>query len=327
MILLLGHPFALLPIRDAIQRRPAEAAAVPRPELLSVHHRPKIEVKIHRVVRDLPLPFLRGEFPPLRQTGTPRLPEGPHPSGFDLHPYVRHQPPAAGVYRRNVEKAPLPEKGFAHRKLLSRSALASALPEAAPIVDHPLWGVRWSGGLRLPRQLVIFFAEFQRAVIKAGLHPLEIPVGVVHGREPQRLPKPVQHGPLLRPGRVRLQIGVELPPVPHPRLLQGVHAAAGQHQPQEVLEAPGQGMDIVPRPVGGADGKHRLPEALHKAEVDAVHPRPADGLRPHGVAEVAAPGVSPLQPDLGEIQLQAAAAFIQCHAVPSTSNSLRDSSP
>ena len=195
-----------------------------------------------------------------------------HGLRLDAHTEIQHEPLRAEIGRRNEPLPPCPGKPRPKRELGSG---ASALRAEAALKADPPWRGRGRG--RLERRNVLAVAE--PSVVKAPVQTVQIRPRLRQRRQSRCGADGVQNAFLRRVRRVFLQKCGKLRRVPLPRLLQRSRVAAGQQQPQKMLKILRDQVDVVGRAVHRADGKDARAKAAHAAEVDAVHPGPAEDVR------------------------------------------------
>ena len=199
------------------------------------------------------------------------------PLRLDAAAQIDHHAASAHIRGGNEPFLAAPRKAPVERKLSSGMIAATMPPEAALEIHRPFAG-RFGRGRFFP-------GAAEGGIVKIGLQGVDVDPGRGHRLERQRA-QPVEHGILFVGRRVVAQERVELRLVPLPGLLEGRGIAAGEQQPQEILEIRGDGMHGIGRAVHRADGEHRLSKAAHEAEVDAVHAGPCEYPRAFGRAVV-----------------------------------------
>lgn len=148
-------------------------------------------------------------------------------------------------------------KGFSYRNFPPR-LVAPSMPtaEATAKVHTPLW-ILWSFR-GLGHTIIVFLPEGYFLVVKGRLYLPDIPVRVLHGREPQAIPQTFQSGLPLRRGWVVLpQEGFKFVSVPQMGLFRSRQALTGQKQAKKILKIPGQRIDAVPQRIGLINSKRR----------------------------------------------------------------------
>ena len=304
-VVLKGRPHVpVLPVRP--EGQPDTAASVALAEAPAVHreHRPEILAE-WMLGLGLAAPLLRHGVPVGLRGQLPLAAVGPH--GLHIHPLekVHHDALRAAVKGGDVPGLPLPGKPGVRRDGLSRPAAMAYEPAVEADPPRKL--------LRLLLELPVLPGVAEHAGVKARLQGVKIPVRLLH--RSNALGAEGGEGCLpLRGGGILPEEGRELLLAPHPALLQGGGVAAGEKQPEEVRKVPGHGVDTVLGPVGGAHGQDHVSGLRCGAEVDAVHPGPAQDRCPHGGAEVSLPAGH--KTDGGEVQPAAAKRLIGHGIVP-----------
>ena len=201
----------------------------------------------------------------------------------NAHTEIDDQPLAAHIGRGDDKVTLRPAKRFADRKLRPGVIAVGMAPEVPVKEDLPALG---GFGLRNIDSLVIFFREAELRRVERSLKRVEVGPRLLYGRQVQGFRKRIQHAPLVLRQGIFPQEGVELRLLPLVRLFERRSISAGEQQTQKILKAVRQRVYKVRRTVHRADGKHRLPEAAHKAEMNSVHTTPSKHPRALRRAEI-----------------------------------------
>ena len=284
-VVLKGRPHVpVLPVRP--EGQPDTAASVALAEAPAVHreHRPEILAE-WMLGLGLAAPLLRHGVPVGLRGQLPLAAVGPH--GLHIHPLekVHHDALRAAVKGGDVPGLPLPGKPGVRRDGLSRPA---AMADKSAVEADPPGKL-----LRLLLELPVLLGVAEHAGVKARLQGVKIPVRLLH-RGNALVPEGGE-------GRLPLRGG-------------GILPEEGKEQAQEVRKVPGHGVDTVLGPVGGAHGQDHVSGLRCGAEVDAVHPGPAQDRCPHRGTEVGLPAGH--KTDGGEVQAAAAKRLIGHGIVP-----------
>ena len=266
-----GHP--TYPVAGALLQPP------------SVHRHLRPEALLHRVFRLHRVLLRRGQLPPglavflqppLFRKAFQRL-------QWYLFQQIQHHPLAAAVHGRYQPFLFAPGKC-----LLQRDFSAGAVPwllSAKPILKINRPFLRFA--FHRMQQFFIFLLKPQFGAVCFRPHFLEISPRFLHRGQAALLFNLPHHRPLVLGRRIFPQVLLKLRFSPHPRLLQRGGIPAGQQQPQEVPHIPRQRLHAVLTRVHGTYRKDGLPIALYGAEMDAIHPGPAEDLSPLRRAGVA----------------------------------------
>ena len=271
------HPVSIL-IAAAILRFPTYPIASAFPQRLAVYRHLCPETLLHRVFRLHRVLLRRGQLPPglavflqppLFRKAFQRL-------QWYLFQQIQHHPLAAAVHGRGQPFL------FAPGKCLpQRDFSAGAVPwllSAKPILKINRPFLRFA--FHRMQQFFIFLLKPQFGAVCFRPHFLEISPRFLHWGQAALLFNLPHHRPLILGRRIFPQVLLKLRFSPHPRLLQRGGISAGQQQPQEVPHIPRQRLHAVLTRVHGAYRKDGLPKALYGAEMDAIHPGPAEDLSP-----------------------------------------------
>ena len=164
-------------------------------------------------------------------------------------------------------------------------------PEAAAKVHIPVLFLFGRVGIHLG--VVKVLGEFEPAEIELRLQPVQILPRPLHRREVKGCGNLREYRFLTVRRRILGEEGVELRFIPVPRLLERRAAAGGEQKPQKIGEIARDDVHAVPAAVHRAHGEDRFAKTADKAEVDAVHARPAEDRSTLGRAEIGIVVVSP----------------------------------
>lgn len=242
-------------MRAAGCRHPDKAVSVPMAQFPAVYRQLGVVVYRQGILCFLTLFFLRSELPLSLDPRPPVLRMDPDLLGLNLHTEIYHQPLSTDIHRQDMPHFPAPGKGFSYRNFPPR-LVAPSMPtaEATAKVHTPLW-ILWSFR-GLGHTVIVFLPEGYFLVVKGRLYLPDIPVRVLHGREPQAIPQTFQSGLPLRRGWVVLpQEGFKFVSVPQMGLFRSRQALTGQKQAKKILKIPGQRIDAVPQRIGLINSK------------------------------------------------------------------------
>ena len=157
-------------------------------------------------------------------------------------------------------------------------------PKAAVKVDLP---VRFLfGRVAVHFGIIKVLGEFELAEIELRLQLAQVLPRPLHRREAEGCGNLREHRLLLVRRRILGKEGVELRLVPLPRLLERRTVAGREQQAQKIAEIARDDVHAVLAAVHRAHGEDHLAKTAHKAEVAAVHARPAEDGSALGRAEI-----------------------------------------
>ncbi len=157
-------------------------------------------------------------------------------------------------------------------------------PKAAVKVDLPVRFLFGRVGIHFG--VVEVLGEFELAEIELRLQLVQVLPRPLHRREGKDCGDLREHRLLLVRRRILGKEGVELRLVPLPRLLERRAVADGEKKTQKIGEIACDDVHAVLAAVHRAYGEDRFAKTADKAEVDAVHARPAEDRSTLGRAEI-----------------------------------------
>ena len=169
---------------------------------------------------------------------------------------------------------PRPRKPLLYRHFPARALAPVVAPKAAVKVDLPVRFLFGRVGIHFG--VVEVLGEFELAEIELRLQLAQVLPRPLHRREAKGCGDLREHRLLFARRRILGKEGVELRLVPLPRLLERRTVASREQQAQKIAEIARDDVHAVLAAVHRAHGEDRLAKTADKAEVDAVHARPAE---------------------------------------------------
>ena len=257
-------------------RQENDAAAVARAELRTVQGEAGGKTEAERVLALHLFAFVAREVDGLVAFGIdpPLFHEAAQRGGLRAHTEVDDDALGTEIDRRHEPVAPRPRKPLLYAHLPARALVPVVAPKAAVKVDLPVRFLFGRVGIHFG--VVEVLGEFELAEIELRLQLAQVLPRPLHRREGKDCGDLREHRLLLVRRRILGKEGVELRLVPLPRLLERRAVAGREQQAQKIAEIARDDVHAVLAAVHRAHGEDRFAKTADKAEVDAVHARPAE---------------------------------------------------